>query len=77
MYYNCFLPEHGAMCLFSGLGYLPRRDYEKLGGYEASGRYWIWPADEGTELRAATRRLYYMWHPLSCIEYEKTLGNEE
>jgi hypothetical protein len=48
----------------------------KIGGYEASGRCWIWPADGGTELRAATRRLYFMWHPLSCIEYEKVLRKQ-
>lgn len=75
MYYYYFLPEHGAMCLFflSGLGLL-RWNNEKAGGLRESG------AGFGQLMRGwknvqAASRLYQMWHPLSCIEYENLNGN--
>ncbi|KAH7261968.1 hypothetical protein BKA59DRAFT_8011 [Fusarium tricinctum] len=65
-----------AQCVFFfllGWGYL-RWNNEKAGGLRESG------AGFGQLMRGwknvqAARRLYQMWHPLSCIEYENPNGN--
>lgn len=64
VYYYCFSLEPGVCVFFL----LDRGICGKSGDAmleSASG------ADEGTEKRVMTRRLNYMWHPLSCIVYEE------
>lgn len=76
MYYNSLLFTRAWRNVSFWVGISEEEELRKLGGYEASGWCWIWPADGGTQLRAATHRLYFMWHPLSCIEYENVLRTE-